>query len=127
MPQFYPHNFGELEASVMDVIWRLGKATVKDVLQKLTKRHRMAYTTVMTVMSRLFAKGVLKRQWDQSGAYIYTPKQNRATFIADASKQALNRLLKTYGEVAVAQFFDILESGNLKKMEQWRRKLKNIT
>lgn len=126
MPQFYPHNFGELESSIMDIIWRLNQATVKDVLGKLTKRRPVAYTTVMTVMSRLFAKSILKRQLDASGAYLYTPKQNRASFLAEASKKAVGRLLKTYGEVAVAQFFDILESGNLKKMEQWRRKLKNI-
>ncbi|MEK9183302.1 MAG: BlaI/MecI/CopY family transcriptional regulator [Patescibacteria group bacterium] len=126
MPQFYPHNFGELEASIMDIIWRLGRASVKDVLHKLTKRRPAAYTTVMTVMSRLFTKGILKRELDQSGAYLYTPKQNRASFLTEASKQAVSRLLKTYGEVAVAQFFDILESGNLKKMEQWRRKLKSI-
>ncbi|MEK7189531.1 MAG: BlaI/MecI/CopY family transcriptional regulator [Patescibacteria group bacterium] len=126
MPQFYPHNFGELEAVIMDTVWRLGQASVKDVLNKLAKHRQVAYTTVMTVMSRLFTKGILKRQLDANGAYLYTPKQNRASFLAAASKQAVGRLLKTYGEVAVAQFFDILESGNIKKMEQWRRKLKNI-
>ena len=65
-------GLGELEADIMTVVWRLGSASVKDVFEQLYPAKRLAYTTIMTVMSRLANKGVLKQ--DRSGtAYIYTP------------------------------------------------------
>lgn len=65
-------GLGELEADIMSVVWKLGSASVKDVFEQLYPEKRLAYTTIMTVMSRLANKGVLKQ--DRSGtAYIYTP------------------------------------------------------
>ncbi len=65
-------GLGELEADIMSVVWGLGTASVKDVFEELYPEKRLAYTTIMTVMSRLANKGVLKQ--DRSGtAYIYTP------------------------------------------------------
>ena len=48
-----------LERQVLDVVWRLGRASVRDVLTAVD--HSVAYTTAMTVMDRLFknnAKGI---------------------------------------------------------------------
>ncbi|MBI5023005.1 MAG: BlaI/MecI/CopY family transcriptional regulator [Candidatus Magasanikbacteria bacterium] len=118
--------FGGLEAAVMETIWDLREAAVRDVLKKIGKKKKLAYTTVMTVMSRLFAKGFLKRKLDQKGAYLYTPCQNKESFLASASKKVVNDLLKEYGDMAVAQFIDAVESGNLKKTAQWKEKLKKI-
>ena len=118
--------FGNLEAAVMEIIWDLREAAVRDVLKKIGKKKKLAYTTVMTVMSRLFAKGFLNRKLDQSGAYLYTPCQSKESFLASASKKAVNNLLKEYGDVAVVQFIDAVESSNLKKISQWKEKLKKI-
>jgi predicted transcriptional regulator len=80
----------------------------------------------MTVMVRLHNKGILKRKLDETGAYIYTPVQDKRTFLERASKKAIKDLIREYGEVAVAQFIDAVESSNLKNLEEWRRKLKKI-
>ena len=42
---------GDLEAEVMECVWELGSASVKDVHRCLLERREIAYTTVMTVMS----------------------------------------------------------------------------
>ena len=60
---------GTLEREVMDAVWRLGPATVHDVRAALD--HRVAYTTVMTVLDRLYRKGVLERE-RQGRAYLYS-------------------------------------------------------
>jgi predicted transcriptional regulator len=60
---------GTLEREVMDAVWRLGPATVRDVRAALD--HRVAYTTVMTVLDRLYRKGVLERE-RQGRAYVYS-------------------------------------------------------
>lgn len=117
---------GELEAEIMEIIWELEDISVRRVLNRLRKKKKVAYTTVMTVMTRLYDKGILRRKMDDTGAYIYSPTQDKQTFLAVASKKAINHLLKEYGEVAVAQFMDIIESSHVKDLEEWRQKLKKI-
>jgi predicted transcriptional regulator len=65
--------FGELEAAVMQCLWRRDEpATVRDVLAELNGSRSLAYTTVMTVMDNLFRKGQLQREME-GRAWRYTP------------------------------------------------------
>lgn len=120
----YNKLLGDLEAEIMERIWELEKASVRQVLNLIGEKRSVAYTTVMTVMSRLYNKGILKRRVDESGAYIYSPCKRKDVFLAEASKRAVNSLIKDFGEVAVAQFFDAVESSDFKDLKKWRRKLK---
>lgn len=117
---------GELEAEIMEVIWKLKSASVRQVWAKLKKRRQLAYTTVMTVMGRLVQKGILKRQPNVSGAYIYTSSQDKNKFLADSSRKLIKNLIQEFGEVAVAQFIGVVEDSNLKDLAKWQKKLKKI-
>lgn len=62
---------GELEAAVMDVLWdRGGWSTPREVHEVLSVDRRLAYTTVMTILTRLWQKGRLERERD-GRAYAY--------------------------------------------------------
>lgn len=52
--------FGDLENSILHLLRKLKRATVKEVQEKLGKKDK--YTTVMTVMSRLADKKLLGRE-----------------------------------------------------------------
>jgi len=119
-------SFGELESQIMDIMWKLHVASVRDVLTMLSRKKKVAYTTVMTVMSRLTKKGHLKRQKDDTGAYLYCPAQEKDDFAEQNSKKLIQSLLKEYGEVAVAQFIDAVESSKSKELEKWRKQLKKV-
>lgn len=69
-------NMGELELEIMDILWEKKTATVKDIHETLLAKRDIAYTTVMTVMTRLSEKNILKRS--QLGRlYVYKPKISR--------------------------------------------------
>ncbi len=55
---------GELEARVMDVLWDHGAAMTPREVHDLitTSRRPLAYTTVMTILVRLWEKGMLERE-----------------------------------------------------------------
>src|SRR5690242_6209735 len=55
-----PPPLHELEAEVMDEMWRREEATVRAVIDALNDRapKPRAYTTFMTIMSRLHTKGL---------------------------------------------------------------------
>ena len=66
------NQLGELEAEVLGVVWEMKQATVQEVKDALEPRRSLAYTTVMTVMSRLAEKGILERR--KEGEPIITPR-----------------------------------------------------
>ena len=56
-----PQILGELEAQVMDLIWDHGPQTVRQVHRSLSAQRDLAYTTVMTVLTRLWKKHLAER------------------------------------------------------------------
>jgi predicted transcriptional regulator len=62
---------GPLEMRVMAVLWSAGQSSVRDVVEKLERK--LAYTTVMTTLDRLFKKGLLDRQKSER-AFLYLPR-----------------------------------------------------
>jgi predicted transcriptional regulator len=86
---------GDLEAEVMDVIWRCPDGewcTVRDVYETMLQDRRIAYTTVMNTMTRLANKGVLEST-RRDMAYLYRPHQSREAFIHGVVGHVLDRLL----------------------------------
>jgi predicted transcriptional regulator len=73
---------GELEALVMRHVWDAQEAvTVRGVLEALPPDKPLAYTTVMTVMERLYRKGLLVRE-ESGKAYLYAAAVSRADYTA---------------------------------------------
>lgn len=63
-------GLGWLEAEILRVVWDKGDVTVRDVYEELRLRRRIAYTTVMSVLRNLAAKGLLEQDKSQP-AYVY--------------------------------------------------------
>lgn len=110
-------GLGPLESEVMDVLWQASSTLrVRDVLAELN-RHRdaaLAYTTVMTVLSRLAERGAVRREWVGRG-YAY-----QAAVGSDA-EIAVRRLLDDYGEAALVSFVDHVHGD-----EQLRARLRRL-
>ncbi len=99
-----PDRFlGPLESAVMDRMWARRKATVREIVDDIGKRRDLAYTTVMTIMSRLHEKGLLVRERDGKG-YLYRPAFSRDEHRARLSRELVRGLVDEFGDVALAQF-----------------------
>jgi predicted transcriptional regulator len=61
------------ELEVLNIVWSLGQATVRDVYETLLKRRHIAYTTVLTMMRILEEKKGYLRKWNRDRAYVYEP------------------------------------------------------
>jgi predicted transcriptional regulator len=96
---------GSLEAEVMAVLWDAGAAvSVRRVVERLNagREAPLAYTTVMTVLSRLAGKGILVRE-QQGRSFLYTPA------VADTAEIAVRGILAEFGDAALARFVDRVE------------------
>ena len=98
------HLLGDLEAAIMRLMWERPQATVRDVVALLKDQGRaLAYTTVMTVMSRLVEKGVLTR--DLAGkTHIYRSALSEDSFKRRAAAQRVQALVDDFGDIAIAHF-----------------------
>ncbi|MFD8352430.1 BlaI/MecI/CopY family transcriptional regulator [Streptomyces coelicoflavus] len=91
---------GTLESDVMEALWQAGEPLpVRAVLDTLnrTRTEQLAYTTVMTVLTRLAEKGALERTRHGRG-FLYTPVAE------DEAGLAVREVLRRYGDAAVAHF-----------------------
>lgn len=80
---------GELEATVMDILWDEGGwLTAGDVLGVMSDKRPISYTTVMTILVRLWRKDRLLRQPD-GRAYAYRPMLTREQHAASRMSEIL--------------------------------------
>jgi predicted transcriptional regulator len=106
-----PPPLYELEAEIMEEIWRRQEESagelevnVRDVLEALNGGpKKRAYTTVMTVMIRLDAKGLLKRR-RHGKTDIYRVAITRERYLGERARVEVGALLQQYGDLAIAQF-----------------------
>jgi predicted transcriptional regulator len=64
-------QLGSLESELMERIWARGEISVRDLHAELAPR--LAYTTIMTTLDRLFKKGLLERR-KLGKAFYYTAR-----------------------------------------------------
>jgi len=112
---------GGLELAVMETVWQHEPVSVRDVLNTLIQQgHVLAYTTVMTVMTRLKEKGWLAT--DQVGrAFLYRATRSRQDAEAEAVGSVMRALLQDFGDVAIAQFvreLDEINPGQLNRLAE---------
>lgn len=94
----------------MQVMWQQPEVTVRAVQAALQPTRPLAYTTVMTVMSRLAQKGVLIARKDGKTYYYRSATPTPEAFVAAQAQRAVHALLASYGDVGVAQFLHALET-----------------
>lgn len=108
---------GDLEADIMELLWKESPASVRDIHENLARERSIAYTTVMTVMGRLSEKGLLKRE-QHGRAYLYIPTQTREQFCSDAISTVMEGLLGGFGEPVLSHFVDTVDSDDTAKLDE---------
>ncbi|OGW13862.1 MAG: hypothetical protein A2035_06495 [Nitrospirae bacterium GWA2_42_11] len=130
---FKPHKaglgrvLGDLEKSVMDVLWEMSEATGREVFEEIEKKKPVAFTTVLTVMDRLLKKGLIKRI-KKGGLYVYKTTLSKDDFVKQVSEEVLQGILDISASSAATSFVDILyktspdEIERLSKLIEERKK-----
>jgi predicted transcriptional regulator len=117
-----PPALHELEAEIMDEVWRQGETTVKLVMDALNRKRKppRAYTTYMTVMRRLNDKGVLDRK--RAGRQdSYAPRLTREEYQELRAGAQVDGLVEEFGDVALAHFARSLQGLDPARRRQLRR------
>jgi len=95
---------GNLEAEIMEVIWMLPAeqgTTVRAVFEQLYQKRCIAYTTVMSTMTRLAKKKLLVVE-KQGQGYIYRPTVTEQEFVVRFVNRILEELFVSFAEPTLA-------------------------
>jgi predicted transcriptional regulator len=101
-----PPPIPELERLVMEEIWGQGEATVRSVRDALNAgvgQPERAYTTVLTILQRLDAKGLVLRHRNGK-TDLYSAALPREEYLGARAEAEVSELLEQYGELALVQF-----------------------
>lgn len=120
LPNYRPKqlSLGPLEAEILNIIWELTSATVKDVHERILAdpNRELAYTSVATVLRRLTEKGWLK--CDKKGRTFYwQPMVSRQQAQVIEAHEKLHRFLAVGNLDVVAAFADSLDSASVEQLE----------
>jgi BlaI family transcriptional regulator, penicillinase repressor len=103
------HKLTELESVIMDAVWALERATVRDVQEHLQASRPMARNTVLTMMGILRDKGFLTSTRD-GRTDVYLPVVSREQVSRGSLDDILSRF---FGGSAHALVSQLLESDEL--------------
>jgi BlaI family penicillinase repressor len=106
------------ELAIMKVVWRLDKATVRDVYEAMREQRPVAYTTVMTMMKILEDKGYLKKTQVER-AHVYRPTRPRQQVVGAMVRDFVDRV---FDGAAGALLLHLASDGRLTKAQRDRIK-----
>jgi BlaI family penicillinase repressor len=106
-------HFGQLQRAVIEVVWELGEATVRQVWKRLCRKKDLAYTTVLTAMQRLEKNGWLRHRVDGK-KHVYLPTKTREQAGAGSVRKFVQRM---FDGNALLLFRQLVEEGELSDKE----------
>jgi predicted transcriptional regulator len=119
---------GDLEARVMHAIWKIeNPATAREVHEEVARSHKVELLTVITVLNKLVAKGLLRRA-KQDELFHYEARFTEEEFMAHASRRVVEGILSLDADAVAASLVDVLAEREPDKLAELakliRRRLK---
>jgi predicted transcriptional regulator len=102
-------RLSRLELKIMEVLWKLGPVSVREVREGLPEKGRPAHNSVQTMLTRLEGKKAVRRSKKIGNAHIY-----EAVITREATQRLLvDELLAFFGGRAAPLVSHLIESGQL--------------
>ena len=101
-------KLARLELQILEVLWALGKASIREIQERFPE-PRPAYTTIQTTVYRLETKGAVRRVRKISNAHIFEPLVARDV----ARHRLLDDILSLFGGRAQPMMAQLAEAGKL--------------
>jgi predicted transcriptional regulator len=112
---------GDLEARVMHVVWAMDTpAAARAVHEKIIEDHPVAIHTVITVLNKLVAKGLLCRK-KLGEVFHYRACFSEAEFRQEMSRRAVEGILSLGPQAVAALFVDVLAERNPEQLASLMR------
>jgi len=124
------NSISNLEADIMKIVWERKKVTVREVHEYMLKKEIeskeegfIPYTTVMSTMTTLAEKNLLKQD-KSSKTYIYSAAVNNRELSKSIIKSVADKLLEESSKKVVSSFFEDSNTISAESIEQLLKEIK---
>jgi predicted transcriptional regulator len=109
----------------MAIVWRLDRPSPARVVHEhVSREHRVALHTVITVLNKLVAKGLLSRN-KESDLFHYRARLSEAEFLAQASRRVVEGILSLGPDAVAASFVDVLAERDPERLAQLMERIRD--
>ena len=102
-------RLSKAETRILEQYWKLGTASVREVLESLPEDERVAYTTVQTLVYRLEEKGALKKVKKIGNAQLFQSALDQSQY----RSRLVRDLLELFGGSPRLLVSNLIENGSL--------------
>jgi len=106
-------RLGKLQRAVMEVVWEMGEATVRQVWERLSPGKEVSYTTILAALQRLERSGWLRHR-AEGKSNVYTPTRTREQAGVNSVRTFIQRM---FDGNALLMFRHLVEEGELNDAE----------
>ena len=100
-----PARLGQVQLRIMEVIWRRGRATARQITDELSRTKPIAHSTVQTLLRQLEAKGAITHEVEER-TFVFRPLCQPADITTSALRDLLARAFHGSGYGMVAHLFE---------------------
>lgn len=118
---------GDLEYAVLAALWEIGRASAREVHERVGAPRELVYTTTAKVLDRLHDKGLVSRR-KVGKAFMYQARATREAVDGARARDAVRRILRDEKRPAMAALVDAVEEidptllGELERLVLVRRR-----
>jgi len=102
-------RLSKMELQIMEVLWKQGQASIREVQEAFPEKKRPAYTTIQTMVYRLEAKKAVRRVKKVGNFHIFEAAVSREL----AQRKLIDEFLALFGGRAQPVMAHLIESGKL--------------
>src|SRR5579872_6130083 len=99
------YNLTPVELELMEILWKIGQGTVRDVMAHLPAKRNLAYTSVSTILRILEQKKILITE-KLGRQHIYLPTLSKQVFASYSVKKIVNQIFSGSSVELVAYLMD---------------------
>src|SRR3990167_6260195 len=85
------YNLTPVELELMEILWKIGRGTVRDVMAHLAKNRELAYTSVSTILRILQQKKILYAE-KMGKQHVYIPIFSKQNFASHSVKKMIKQI-----------------------------------
>jgi len=109
--------FGSSEQLVLEALWEKGSLTGRAIFEEVSRSKGLAYTTVLTVVSRMVKKGSVKRK-KAGGIYIFEAALQKPEFERHVAVTVIKGIVEISPAHALSAIVDVLSQYDVNQLDE---------
>ena len=84
-------KLGKVQLEILQVLWRLGRATAREVTDEMSRERPISHSTVQTLLRQMEAKGAVRHEVGER-AFVFVPVPEESEVASNATRDLLGRV-----------------------------------